>query len=197
MKNQTNNRSRRQEIIDICLNQFIENGLYNTSARDLANALEMQPSGLYYYFKSKDDIVVACAEEAGIMLEDVLLMPVFDCLDNTGQYVTVLEDKMKETIPVMKFFAQACTTKEYRSAMQPVMERLKTRHEEYSVKLAKRLCCQPEEVAPYLYACVAIVSNFMIFGEDFYYKKPFQLIANAIQDLKKRSEILENAPKTS
>lgn len=188
MKNQTNNRSRKQEIIDICLNRFIENGLYDTSARDLANALEMQPSGLYYYFKSKDDIVVACAEEAGNLLEDALLMPAFDCLYNTGDYVTILEDKMKETIPVMKFFAQACTTKEYRSAMQPVMERMKSRHEEYSHKFAERLNCSPEEVAPYLYACVAIVSNFMIFGEDFYYKKPFQLIANAIQALRERSE---------
>lgn len=150
--------------------------------------MNMQPSGLYYHFKSKDEIVIACAEEAGIRLEDVLIMPALDYLDDTDLLVENTLGEMKEAIPVMKFFAQTCTTKEYRSDMQPVLERLKERHREYSVKFAERLGCEPKEVAPYLYACVAVVANYMIFGEEFYYEQPFRLIADAIKALKTKVE---------
>lgn len=186
MQNQTRNTERQKEIIDICLKQFIENGLFNTSARDLAGALNMQPSGLYYYFKSKDDIVVACVEEAGIELGDVLILPILDYIDDMDSYVTMAAERMEEMIPVMKFFTQACTMKEYRADMQPVLDRMKRRHSDYAARIAERLGCEKEELAPYLYACVAIVANYMIFGEEIYFHQPFELIANAIQDLKNR-----------
>lgn len=196
MKDQTRNKNRREEIISICLAQFIENGLFNTAARDLANALNMQPSGLYYYFKSKDEIVVACAEEAGIRLEDVLILPALGYIDDNGekeQFVEKATAKMREAVPTMKFFAQVCTTGEYRAAMQPVLERMKERHKGYSVQFAKKLECRPEEVAPYLYACVAIVSNYMIFDESQYFNQPFQLIADAIQAFPLRKSIDKEA----
>lgn len=186
MQNQKNREERKKEIINICLNQFLENGLYDTSTRDLAGVLNMQPSGLYYYFASKDDIVVACAEEAGLRLEDVLLMPVLESLNDANQMVEVIEKKMEEAVPMMKFFAQACTITEYRVQMQPVLDRMKKRHKEYAKLVAKELNCESEEVAPYLYACVAVVSNYMIFGEEIYYRTPFELIANSIHNFKER-----------
>lgn len=188
MQNQKRNMNRQKEIIDICLTQFIENGLFNTSARDLAGALDMQPSGLYYYFKSKDEIVVACAEEAGIRLEDVLILPILNSLDDSEDFVGVTEEKMEEAVPVMKFFTQVCTTQEYRRDMQQVLEKMKKRHQEYADRFAERLNCEPEEVAPYLYACVAIVANYMTFGEEFYYRQPFRLIEDAIRTLKERKK---------
>lgn len=63
---------RKEEILTTCLNQFVEKGLYRTTSRDLSGALKLQNSGLYYYFKSKDEAVIACAEEASFLLEDGL-----------------------------------------------------------------------------------------------------------------------------
>lgn len=180
----SNSSSRRKEIVDICLEQFVEKGLYDISIRDLAAALGMQPSGLYYHFKSKDEIVVACAEEAELRLEDMLLLPIFDCPDDISHYVKILGESMPQIVPMMQFFTQVCTTKEYKTDIQPVLERLKKRHREYSIKFAGQLGCKPEEVAPYLYACVAIAANHMIFGENFYYTEPLYLIEGAIRELK-------------
>lgn len=54
----------RKEVINICLDLFIEKGLTTTSTSYLSSALKLQNAELYYYFESKDDAVVACAEEA-------------------------------------------------------------------------------------------------------------------------------------
>lgn len=61
---------KKKEIVRICLKVFIQKGLLNTTSRELSAAINLQNAGIYYYFKSKDDLVIACAEEAAIQLED-------------------------------------------------------------------------------------------------------------------------------
>lgn len=147
----------------------------------------MKSSALYYYFENKDEIVIACAEEAGNRMEKVLLLPVLESLGDETRYKAMLNERMEENIPMMKFFAQVCTTNEYREQMQEVLNRMKKRHSEYAKKMAEGLGCEAETVMPYLCACVAVVANFMIFGEDFYYNEPIQLIADAINTFKERN----------
>ena len=66
---------RKTEIINICLDHFIKQGLFETSTRSLSKALKLQSSGLYNHFSSKDEAVIACAEQAAIRLEDTLILP--------------------------------------------------------------------------------------------------------------------------
>lgn len=58
------NSDRRKEILNVCLDTFINKGLSETTVRDLSTALKLQSGGIYYWFKDKDEAVVACAEEA-------------------------------------------------------------------------------------------------------------------------------------
>ena len=188
MTGQATDYERRNEIIDACLNMFIEKGLMKTTSRDLGRAVDMQSSALYYYFKNKDEIVVACAEEAGIRLEDALISPIFKSLDAKGDFMDMTTLNAKELAPMMQFFTQVCTTHIYRQAMQPVLDRMKKRHSEYAARFAQKLECRTEQVAPYLYSCVAIVSNYMIFGEEFYYEEPLRLLAEAVKTFKMSKE---------
>lgn len=50
--------NRKKEVLNICLDHFIENGLYETSTRGLNKALKLQSAGLYYYFTSKDEAII-------------------------------------------------------------------------------------------------------------------------------------------
>ncbi len=56
--------ARKQEVINVCLETFMEKGLAHTSTRDLGAALNMNHGAMFYYFKNKDEAVIACAEAA-------------------------------------------------------------------------------------------------------------------------------------
>ena len=43
MLRETYDGNRRREIVDTCLQKFIEKGLYETTSRDLTDALNMTP----------------------------------------------------------------------------------------------------------------------------------------------------------
>ena len=54
---------RQQEIADIAVPLFIEQGFNETSMRQIAKAVGVGKSTLYDYFDSKDDIIVFVVQE--------------------------------------------------------------------------------------------------------------------------------------
>lgn len=42
------NSDRRKEILNVCLDTFINKGLSETTVRDLSTALKLQSGGIYY-----------------------------------------------------------------------------------------------------------------------------------------------------
>lgn len=64
---------RKKEVLNACLDFFIEKGLSKTSTRDLGSAMKLQSSGMFYYFSSEDELIIACAEEATLRIEKILI----------------------------------------------------------------------------------------------------------------------------
>lgn len=55
--------TRREEIIQISIQLFNEKGCLNVSTRHIADELGISVGNLYYYFKNKEDIIIAIYEE--------------------------------------------------------------------------------------------------------------------------------------
>lgn len=136
MSMENEDATRRKEIIDICLNKFIEKGLYETTSRDLTEALNMSPSALYYHFKNKDDAVLQCAEEAAIRVEETLLLPTLEMMDDKEPLHEQPEEIFTQMQAVLRFFAQVCSANKYREQMKAILNRLREREASYCEKFA-------------------------------------------------------------
>lgn len=66
---------RKKKVISMCLDRFIAKVLSETTVRDLGDAAQLKTAGIYWYFGSKDDAVLSCAEEASLRLENDMLAP--------------------------------------------------------------------------------------------------------------------------
>lgn len=172
---------RRKEVINICLDTFIKNGLSNTSVRNLSAALKLQSGGIYYYFTDKDDAVVACAEEAALRLENILIVPALKDVNDPDKLMSRLFSRADEMKPTMKFFASVCALSKYEDKMKPVLDRLANRYEIYAGKYAVELNTDLDRVAPYVYLSITTISNYMIFGEAKYIETQIELIKNALR----------------
>ena len=130
------NAQRKREILDVCLATFIRRGLYETSVRDLSRALALQSGGIYYWFKDKDDVVVTCAEEAALRLEEHLIAPALQDIREPDRMMERLRLRADELRPMMKFFASVCACSRYEERLRPVLGRLAERYE----KICRTLC---------------------------------------------------------
>ena len=155
------NAQRKREILDVCLATFIRRGLYETSVRDLSRALALQSGGIYYWFKDKDDVVVTCAEEAALRLEEHLIAPTLQDIREP--------DRMMERL-------------------RPVLGRLAERYEKYAARFASELHCELQEIAPYVYFAITTVTDYMIFGEVSYIEPQIRLIKSTIRSILEKDD---------
>lgn len=174
---------RKEEVLTACLDQFVKKGLYRTTSRDLSKALKLQNSGLYYYFDSKDEAVIACAEEASFLLEDGLVIPALSDIADPDRLMSNLFERANKLAPMMRFLSQVCSANEYRESMKPALFRLNQRFQEYAKRFAKKIDCSVNEIEPYFSMCITSLSNYMIFGEHSYIAPQINMINTKLKEL--------------
>ena len=175
---------RKQEVINICLDLFIEKGLNSTTTRSLSSALKLQNAGLYYYFATKDEAVILCAEEAALRLEKCLIAPAMRELSDLDSLMKRLRSRVDEMAPTMRFFV----SEQYKDDMKPALDRLSKRYEAYASRLAEKLKCDVSVVAPYLYTTITAVTNYMIYNEESYILPQIKLIKEQVAKLRPNAE---------
>lgn len=174
---------RRKSVVAACLDTFVNKGLFDTTSRDLSSALQLQSGGLYYYFKSKDDVVIACAEEAALRLENELILPALKQLDDLDGMMKSLRQRADAMAPTMRFLTHVATSEKYKDKMRPVLDALSERYKKYAVRFAEHIGCDAELVEPYVYMCITAVANYMIFTEDSYIYPQINLIKKAVKKI--------------
>ena len=85
--------SRKNLIIQESINLFNEKGCINTSTRHIASKLGISVGNLYYYFKNKEEIIIAIYEEF-MSLISKQLTSVKDGQDLAFDYYDFLQQQM-------------------------------------------------------------------------------------------------------
>lgn len=173
-------QDRKKEVVNVCLDHFIQKGLSETSTRSLSSALKLQNAGLYYYFKSKSEAVLICAEEAALRLENALIIPAIKVIANPDLMIRQLKTTANEMAPTMKFLVSVCSDNKYKDGMKPILDRLTERYDYYAGMVARTLNCNKADIEPYVYITITAVSNYMVFSEDKFIAPQMQLVKNAI-----------------
>ena len=91
-------RRKREVILRVASRLINRRGYAGMSLSDIADELEIRNASLYYYFKSKEDLVFACFERAQQIVGETLAF--VDKSEGTGLeaielYVSVLREKYK------------------------------------------------------------------------------------------------------
>ncbi len=178
---------RMKEVVDICLKTFMEKGLSNTSTRDLCEALNLNTGGIFWYFKTKDDIIIACAEEATIRIENELMGVALKEINNPDKLEKALRSRVKDLRPLMRFFVSVCALDKYEEELKPMLEKVSERYAIYTQKFAEKLNCETQEVAPFVYIVIDSMLSYMLFGKSNFAAPQLKLAKDALIEILKRN----------
>ncbi len=177
---------RKQAIVDTCLATFMKKGLAHTSTKDLCDALHLNSGGVFYYFKSKDDIIIACAEEAAIRIERDLIGVAMHDVEQPEKMAKDLHERANQMRNLMKFFVTVVSSSKYSDAIQPSLDRLSLRYQYYVQQFAEKLACPPEEIAPHVYIVINTMLSYMLFGRDSFVAPQLVMVYHKVCELLER-----------
>ncbi|MBR9937545.1 MAG: TetR/AcrR family transcriptional regulator [Lachnospiraceae bacterium] len=177
---------RTKEIIGICLDCFVEKGLTVTTTTDLCNANNLQNGGIYYYFDTKEEIVLACAEEAISRIEQGAFSIALEDIKDVANMMNHLGTLADELSPVMRFLVSVCVSQEYGNKVKPYLVQLAGRYPYYTKKIAEILGCTAAEVEPYVHLSILALNNYMIFNERALFLPQIEAAKKGLMQLAKR-----------
>ena len=179
---------RTKEIIGICLDCFVEKGLTVTTTTDLCNANNLQNGGIYYYFDTKEEMVLACAEEAISRIEQSAFSIVLEDINDVANMMDHLVTLADELSPVMRFLVSVCVSQEYGEKAKPYLVQLAGRYPNYTERIAEIFGCTKEEVAPYVHLSILALNNYMIFSERALFLPQIEAAKKGLMQFAKKKE---------
>lgn len=104
--------ARRRQILSAARRCFSRNGFHATSMQDVIDEAGLSVGAVYRYFKSKDEIRTAVAEETvGTMLDEIGAIathePPLPVVDAMTRLVGVMESRLAGDDPVARIAVQA------------------------------------------------------------------------------------------
>ena len=183
MKREEKNFISLQRILDTATQEFARQGYGLSSVNTICNSGGISKGILYHYFKDKDDVVAACAEEAAIRLEEKLICSALKDIEDPSLLLKKLYAGCDEMASTMKFFASVCALSRYSASVAPVLGRLSARYEYYAKIFAENLGCELDEVRPYLFMAITTLSDYMIFGGKSYIEPQLRVFEDKLNEL--------------
>ena len=179
---------KRRELLSLCLDCLIEKGLTAVTTKELCSAVQLQNGGIYYYFTSKDEIVLACAEEAINRIEQAALDVVFEDLSDIRHMMEHLGSMADKMSPTMRFLVSVCVSQEYGEKVKPSLVRLAARYPYYTRRIARLLGCSESEVEPFVHLSILAINNYMIFAERALFDPQIEAAKNGLLALARRKQ---------
>ncbi len=173
---------KKNEVINKCLETFVKHGLHGTTSRILSSSLDLQNSGFYYYFKSKDEAIIICAKKAAEILSDNVMFPTIkDFLHGELDEKKVIERASKYN-SMMNFLIQSYTVDKYREQMTEYIIKLNQSYINYSKRCADERNLDFNKISPFVSVCITMITNLMIFGDENYVGPQVNLANEAIKN---------------
>lgn len=101
--------TRRSQLLDIALTLFAEHGVENVSIKDLAAEAEVAPGLIYYYFKSKDELLAAVFQQHNPLPEfEAIIQQISDLPARDGllMFAGRLAELLSEKRPVLRLLVR-------------------------------------------------------------------------------------------
>lgn len=155
--------AKKEYILSVCFETFMELGLEKTSMRDLCDANGFGSATMYYYFPSKDDIVCQCVQYERKRTADDLEKILSEAIasHNIEKLFDSLISLADEHRNKFNFILQVVCSPHYKQIIQPT-ETDDCRWDKYIQVLANAMNIKFEKLKPICYLAYCTIINYII-----------------------------------
>ena len=190
------NNGKKNHIIENCYECFVRNGIENTTTRDFCAAAGVNANTLYYYFGSKNDILIECIDYGFRQLEDALFGALNEFDRSSFDIFPRLTQIGLDYAPQMRFLHQAVSSPTYEAHREDQFRKLNAFYDRLGEELSKRFECPFELIKDYIYEIMTLLSYFSLWGSRdmaaIQFNRIFSDFKNAIINYKKISAVTED-----
>lgn len=154
-----------KDFLEPSFRYFVENGLENTSIRDLCKAMGVSYGSLYYWFEGKDDFYTSVMGYGIEKVAGKLFKVAFERLQEPELFFNTFLDEIDKYIVEMRVVFQFAASPEYGNMLRNKTLGFKELYGKYISGLSELLNINEEKTAPIVYLLISILSDYVLWED--------------------------------
>lgn len=163
---------------------LVENGLENTSVRDLCKEMKVSYGSLYYWFEGKEDIYISVINYGLSKIVIELFQVVFERIVDLDLFFSTFIDEVDKYKKELRLIIQFATSHEYGELVREKTKEFNLVYERYIVNLARILNLSGAEVAPIIYMLISILADYVVWEDRQATDMQMNFLYNTLQSMK-------------
>ena len=169
------------EILEASFRYLTEYGLENTSMRDLVQETGTSLGSIYYWFESKDDLIINSIKYGLSKSSMRIFRHAFEAIGDLDSFLENILDIMKEEQKALRIVFQAATSPVYGDIIRKNAQPLNASYDECIDIMARNMNVSYEEVKPIVYLFVATILDYVVWDDLEFSKSQLEYIYNILQ----------------
>lgn len=173
----------KSELSERVFPYLVKLGLENISIRELCKGTGIAQGTLYYWFKTKTNIVCETTEWGLKKVTDEIFDYVFASLDDLRGFFSNCIDEISKYKKELCFVYQLAASPVYGEKMRADGKELNFIYDKYIHRLSERLNCDEQTLRPLVYLFISAVLNYVIWDEREKVQTQLEFIYSALPDI--------------
>lgn len=163
-----------------------QNGLENTSIRDICMDTGMSTGSLYYRFKSKEGVVISVGTYGLNKVADDLFSYALSTIGELKVFFDSFLGIVKTRQPELRAVYQIATSPVYGQNMRKMAETLNIRYEKYIERLSNVLRISIEELTPIVFMIISVMLDYVVWDDYKVAQMQMNTLYNILSGMQKR-----------
>ena len=183
MNTATYQTTDKSELSEKVFPYLVKRGLENISIRELCKGTGIVQGTLYYWFKTKTNIVCETTEWGLKKVTDEIFEYVFESLDDLRGFFSNCLDEISKYKKELRFIYQLAASPVYGEKMRADGKELNFIYDKYTHKLSERLNCDEQFLKPLVYLFILAVLDYVIWDEKEKSQIQLEFIYSALPEI--------------
>lgn len=177
-------KDKEKDFLEPAFQYFVENGLENTSVRNLCKYMKISLGSLYYWFDDKEDIYISIVRYGIDKVTGELFEEAFEKTQSPATFFDAFWENVKKHREELKLIFQFLTGPEYGKKGRAQAENFKSTYEKYVVQLADATGFTEEEARPIVYMLISMVVDYSVWDDMEASQMQLQFLKNIVTQMK-------------
>lgn len=151
-----------EQYIKEIFNYIIDNGLENTSIRDMCNNLDISIGSLYYRFKSKEGVIISVGIYGFNKIIDELFSYAISTISEAKIFFETFLDFITQRQNELRMVCQIASSPIYGNAMRKSIKNKEILYEKYIERLSNVVRISKGELTPIIYMVMSIILDYAV-----------------------------------
>ena len=186
--NEQKRKDTKEKLVTTAFEYLVENGLENSSIRDLCKAIGISTGSMYYWFDGKESVYITAVKYGINKVSSALFQYALDTMQSPRRFFKGYLSEIDKYKKEFRLILQVAASPVYGHTVRTSAVDFKVIYDKYIEKLSDIIGCTSMELVPIIYNLISILTDYVIWEDKEASVMQVEFLYESLDRIRKKEE---------